>query len=72
MSQVHAVFFRRLLPEAAAGVGVREAGAQGGGLPAGEGAGDSLLTPPVPADAWPIPCRILGDADGLFDGAQQP
>lgn len=34
--------------------------------------GDSLLTPPVPADTWAIPSRVLGDADGLFDGSQQP
>lgn len=75
MSQVHPVFLRVLLPKAAGeGMWRWGRGSKGhrrAGCSVEEGAGDSLLTPSVPADTGAIPRRVLRDADGLFDGSQQ-
>lgn len=76
MSQVHPVLLRGLLTEAAGEVGAvlgRWPGARRRGAHSAEKeAGDSLLTPPVPTDAWAIARRVLRDSNGLFDGGQQP
>lgn len=75
MSQVHPVFFRRLLTKAAVGedgVGKAARGIRRQVALSKRGPGDSLFTPPVPADAWSIPSGVLRDADGLFNGSQQP